>query len=208
MSRNSCRRCLRPESLCLCAAIVPIFNRTTIVLLQHPGERRHPFNTAIIAKLALQNVHFDVHWNTKKPLDLSALLPPGTALLYPGPTATNLDGLRQPERPTGLVVLDGTWWGAKKLLKVNPVLASLPKVSFPTDSTMGHKLRREPAAGYMSTVEAIHLALTLIEPETANLESLMRAYDRLVEGHLSERARRRDSRYRTRVGPRRAGDST
>ena len=94
------------------------------------------------------------------------------------------------------MVLDGTWWGAKKLLKLNPALLSLPRVTLPLGTSPGHKLRREPAAGYLSTIEAIHEALTLLEPETPGLDCMMRAYDRLVDGHLAERAKRHDSRHR------------
>ena len=199
MTRPTCLRCLRPRALCICTALAHIDNHTEIILLQHPGERRHPFGTAIIARLGLTKIRFDVHWNTRKPLELAAGLPRGTALLYPGPTAKNLAELTPEERPPALVVLDGTWWGAKKLLKVNPVLGRLPKVTLPFSGSAGHKLRREPAAGYMSTIEAIHAALEILEPETRGLDSLMRAYDRLIEGHLAERAKRRDSRHKDRL---------
>jgi|WetSurMetagenome_2_1015567.scaffolds.fasta_scaffold163864_3 DTW domain-containing protein len=199
MTRPTCLRCLRPGALCICGAIEPVDNRTEVILLQHPGERRHPFGTAIIARLSLAHIRFDVHWNTRKPLELAHQLPSGAALLYPGPTARSLAEVPPAERPTALVVLDGTWWGAKKLLKSNPVLAALPRVTLPFDGTAGHKLRREPALGYMSTIEAIHTALRLIEPTTRGLDSLMKAYDRLIDGHLEERAKRRDSRHKERA---------
>ena len=48
------------------------------------------------------------------------------------------------------------------------------------------------------SVEAIHDALAILEPETLNLGALLAAYARLVDGHLAERARRRDSRYTAR----------
>jgi DTW domain-containing protein len=202
MARSSCLCCLRPRALCICGAIVPIDNRTNVVLLQHPGERRHPFGTAVIAKLALANIHFEVHWDTSAPLDLERLLRPGTALLYPGPTAKDLAALSAAERPEALVVLDGTWWGAKKLLKVNPALSRLPRVTLPFGISPGHKLRREPAVGFMSTIEAIHAALQIIEPGTVGLDSLLRTYELLVDGHLAERAKRRDPRYRARADDR------
>ena len=198
MARPTCLRCLRPSALCICRALTGVDNRTEIILLQHPGERRHPFGTAIIARLGLKRVRFDVHWDTKQPAVLAAELPRGAALLYPGPTAKNLVELTAAERPPALVVLDGTWWGAKKLLRVNPALAGLPRVTLPFMSEAGHKLRREPAKGYMSTIEAIHAALVILEPDTAGLDSLMRAYDTLIEGHIAERARRHDSRYKDR----------
>jgi hypothetical protein len=91
--------------------------------------------------------------------------------------------------------LDGTWWGAKKLFKRNPALQQLPRVTLPLGVSPGHKLRKEPAAGYLSTIEAIYASLKFLEPETPKLDVLMTAYDRLCDGHTAERNHRYTSRF-------------
>jgi len=164
-------------------------------ILQHPGERRHPFGTAIIVQLALTNSRFDVVWDTEQEKFGDAAFPPGTALLFPGPTASDLSTMPTEKRPHTLVVLDGTWWGAKKLFNKNPALQRLPRVTLPLGVSPGHKLRREPAAGYLSTIEAVYASLKFLEPYTPNLDVLMAAYDRLCDGHLAERKSRHSSRY-------------
>ncbi len=53
--RERCYQCFRPLSLCFCDAIPRIENRTDVLILQHVGERFHPFNTARIVQKALRH---------------------------------------------------------------------------------------------------------------------------------------------------------
>ena len=55
--RERCYQCFRPMSLCFCEAIPQIDNRTDVLILQHVGERFHPFNTARIVQKALRRCH-------------------------------------------------------------------------------------------------------------------------------------------------------
>ena len=51
--RDRCYDCFRPTEHCLCRWIEPVDNRTGILVLQHPKERGHAFNTVRLARLAL-----------------------------------------------------------------------------------------------------------------------------------------------------------
>ena len=51
--RALCTRCLRPVSVCYCAALPRIETATKIVILQHPRERFMPIGTARMASLCL-----------------------------------------------------------------------------------------------------------------------------------------------------------
>jgi len=53
--RVICSNCDRPESVCLCGALVQVPTRTRVVILQHPRESAVPINTARIAERALSN---------------------------------------------------------------------------------------------------------------------------------------------------------
>ena len=55
MARPTCYRCLRPRVSCVCGLITPVDNRTRVVIVQHPRERRHPFGTVRLARLGLRN---------------------------------------------------------------------------------------------------------------------------------------------------------
>lgn len=56
--RPTCLSCSKPLSLCLCTRIKsPNFdNKVHLTILQHSLERKHPLNSAKIAKLGLKNV--------------------------------------------------------------------------------------------------------------------------------------------------------
>ena len=98
MSRSDCPQCRRPLSRCVCAAIRPVSNATGVTVVQHPAERNHPFNTARLARMALDHIAVEVAW--KGAIDQPDL-PPGTALLYPGDDARDLASLPSQDRPRG-----------------------------------------------------------------------------------------------------------
>src|ERR1700722_16678898 len=120
--RAVCGRCRRPVSVCYCRPLTSLETRTRVVLLQHPRERDVAIGTARMASLCLPNseLHVGVHWRGSVALGRAlsgAAGPP--ALLYPGPGA--IDVLRHPpSSPVTLVVVDGTWSQAKKVLRENP----------------------------------------------------------------------------------------
>lgn len=182
--RQECLRCRRPTDLCVCATVRRVCNRTGVTILQHPGERDHPFNTARLARLALEDVALHTAWDGR----IEAVdLPPGAAVLYPGPDATLLG---EGPSPAHLVVLDGTWPQAKALYRDSPWLQQLPCVGLAPVAPSSYRIRREPAAHCLSTIEAIHAALSAIEPDTPGLDALLDGFDALVEGQLAQLASR------------------
>lgn len=182
---RDCLRCRRPRSLCICDAIRPVANRTGLTIVQHPGERDHPFNTARLANLSLERSTLLTAWDgvLERPD-----LPEGTAVLYPAPGAPVLG--EEAEPPRHLVVLDGTWPQAKSLYRLNPWLAELPAVALAPTRPSTYRIRREPAEHCLSTIEAVASALLSIEPETAGLDGLLAGFDALVEGQIAEVGRR------------------
>jgi len=198
--RANCYRCLKPEALCLCARIPRVENRTEVLILQHPKERRHPFGTARIARLGLARCA--VHVPNPKfadslahPLDTSATC----ALLYPHPEARDLAELPADQMPSQLVVLDGTWAHARRLYKDNPWLHALPHVQLTPAQPSRYRIRREPDPMCISTIEAIVQSLRHIEPDTQGLDGLIAAFDDLIDDHLDTRPQRRHGPRRVRA---------
>jgi DTW domain-containing protein YfiP len=76
--------------------------------------------------------------------------------------------------PDTLVVLDGSWGQARRMLQRIPPLRTMPRLSLPVRDA--ERLRRPTVAGGMSTLEAIAAALELLgDAETARaLEALHR----------------------------------
>lgn len=196
--RELCRRCLRPVDFCLCAGCPPVRSRTRVVLLQHPREARLAICSAWMTRLALENaeLHRGVRFGDH-PRVREVARQPGTALLFPGEGARPA-GARSSPVPETLVVIDGTWLQAEKMLRVNPELAALPRISVEPDRPSGYgALRREPAAHTLSTIEAVALALGAFEGDARPFQPMCEAFRRLVERQLAcARGDRRSPRHR------------
>lgn len=158
-------------------------NVTRVLIVQHPRERRHPFGTARLARLGLRNMELRVAFAGYGPIvspdeDLS-----NAALLYPGPPAAVL-GPGGPT-PTTLVVADGTWNTASKLLRDHAWLEALPRVALEPKRPGNYRIRRAPdPSRQLSTIEAITLALQAIEPQTDGLDGLLEAFDSMIDRQI------------------------
>ena len=184
MSRSQCARCLRPATHCLCPLIPQLDSRTRVLLLQHPSEVNHALNTARLAALGLNNAELIVGEVFE---DLPALLnPPGyqARLLFPAQDAQPLQAYTPSDQPLLLVVPDGTWRKARKLLHLNPLLAALPRVTLAGGAVSRYRLRKAPGPGALSTVEAIVQALQTLEAPTS-FEPLLRPFEALIEGQIA-----------------------
>lgn len=185
-SASRCRRCARPQDRCLCALIPLLASATRVLVIQHPSERRHALNTARFLVEGLVNAELliteqlagDDRWNT-------VLLDPDwrTELLFPGPGAEVIGCGGADNRPRRLILLDGTWRKARKLLHLNPVLSGLPRVTLPAGQTSRYRLRKAPGPEALSTIEAAVCALQLIEPET-DFHPLLIPFEALIAAQI------------------------
>ncbi|MBK5478645.1 DTW domain-containing protein [Pseudomonas sp. TH21] len=184
MSRPQCPTCLRPATHCLCAQIPSLDSRTRVLLLQHPSEVNHALNTARLAALGLNNAQLVVGEVFD---NLATLLnPPGyqARLLFPADDAQPLQAYASGDQPLLLVVPDGTWRKARKLLHLNPLLAALPRVTLAEGAVSRYRLRKAPGPGALSTVEAIVRALQVLEAPTS-FEPLLKPFEALIEGQIA-----------------------
>jgi len=188
MSRAHCSRCQRPASHCLCAWIPDLPSRSRILLLQHPDESVHPLNTARLAALGLQRARLRIGERFD---DLASLLAdPGLRplLLFPGAPAVDVADWRStaPGTDTLLIVLDGTWRKARRLLRLNPALADLPRLALAPAVPSRYRVRRALEPGALSTVEAVAAALEMLEPG-GGFEALLAPFDAMVDGQIAAR---------------------
>ncbi|HND54022.1 MAG TPA: tRNA-uridine aminocarboxypropyltransferase, partial [Pirellulaceae bacterium] len=176
--RFRCYTCFRPVATCFCHLLPSIDNRTELLIVQHRREHFHPFNTARLVHRSLRNssliaAHVDrlgelVHYKD------------GAGLLFPGPTAELLDDTPPDRRPRQLVVIDGTWHQAKTLLRDVPGLSRLPRFRLAPAEPSRFLIRKEPTAESLSTVEAVVMALRVLEPDTSGFERLLAAFYQMV----------------------------
>ena len=182
--RDRCYSCFRPKSACFCAAIPRVDNRTEVLILQHVRERFHPFNTARMVHRALKNSMLLVD-QTPQLAAMPLPLKPRTGLLFPGEGSTLLSDLAPDERPDQLVIVDGTWHHAKTLVRDIPALHDLPRYGLAPSSPGRYRIRREPTATSLSTVEAAVAALQTLEPETKGLVQLLEAFNTMIERQMA-----------------------
>jgi DTW domain-containing protein YfiP len=145
--------------------------RIEVVFLRHASERDRLTNTGHWAALALEGSAVLEQGLPGARLDDSALAAPGTWILFPSPHPPPADA----GPPRRLVVPDGTWPQARRMVQRVPALRALPRLPLPP-ALPAARLRR-PVAGGMSTLEALAAALRQLgEPEpAARLDALLAA---------------------------------
>lgn len=190
--------------------------RTRIVLLMHPKEhRRVKCNTGRLTHLNLAaseivpGLRFDDHPRVRALIDDPANL---AVLLYPGKDALVLG--RDPLPAAGstgrrLVVflIDATWHDARAVARQNPGLLALPRVALRPRAPSRYRIKRQPAAWCLSTLEAVHELLLCLEAagldDYPDKRRLLAAFDAMQDYQVRQTAARRSVRTLHRVrGPR------
>ena len=198
--RPTCFRCLRPTPFCVCSGIAPARARSRLVILQHPREAGLAICTARLTHVLVEGaeLHRGVRFGgVARVRELAAI--PGAALLFPGEGAVPAASLADAPPPV-LFAVDATWFHAARVLRDNPFLARLPRVAVHPAAASGYgDLRREPAEGHLSTIEAVALALGALERDPARFAPMGEAFRRAVQLQIDCTRARRNPRHRPRT---------
>lgn len=168
-----CVRCSLHHGLCLCHDFAPLTLATQVVVIQHAKEAKRTTNSGRLVPIALTGGEVRLRGAPGLPLHTADLHPPDrrTVLLYPLPGTPPLvpDG-----RPVTLLVPDGNWTQARKLVQREPALLRAERAALPPGPPSRYRLRTHPDPTRVSTFEAIARALGVLEgPEVqARLEHL------------------------------------
>jgi len=193
--RPTCYTCRKPQVSCYCKELHPVSSRPRIVILMHPLEARHPVGTGRLAHRCLSNSRLWVGTEFDEQSELACLIRDPSLnplLLFPGAESISLDGLdddRRSEildstRESVVIVLDATWSIANKMLRQSPVLQAIPRVSFSPGPRSGFLVRRQPRPECLSSLEAIHRVLCLMDgPE--RYEGMLRVFESMVSRQLA-----------------------
>lgn len=172
MSRETCYRCFWPKALCWCPSITPMETRTKFVFLMHPKEfKQEKAGTGRLTHLCLagSEIHVGVGFDDNESVQELITDPRNfPVLLYPGQNARNLsDGALHPDDLAGrrllVLLLDATWSCARKMLKLSPTLQRLPRIMFTPSAPSRFVIKQQPQAGCLSTLEATHELLVVLE---------------------------------------------
>ncbi len=155
-----CARCAMRRELCICGRLPRVRSRVRIVLVRHHVEAYKTTNTGRVVALCLEGCTVHTWRGRGEPLDLPPLDPASTFVLFPrweGPTVPAAR-LARVARPT-VVVADGTWRQAGRIVRRLPALKGLPAVTIPVTAPRHPTLRAERNPGSLPTAEAVALLL-------------------------------------------------
>lgn len=191
MARERCEACFRLKTLCLCEPLPKIDNAVEVLFLQHPMEKLQVKGSARLTFLSLRHAH----WQEGEAFDVIPVLEQWlqdnmqVVLLYPllgdkvpsmTPESLVLDLADDGLQEIKLVVLDGTWKKTRKMLFLNPQLASLPRLEVVMTSASHYAIRKQKNAQTYSTLEAIQQALSDLEKNAEKYAPLSRVLKDLV----------------------------
>ncbi len=168
MSRAVCEKCQFSATTCLCDDLVKVENSLSIIILQHPSELKVTKNTAKLLPLCTEHCTLVQGQSSSDFTILNTLPQATTALLYPDPDAILIDQVSEQsqifsQQLTHLIVIDGTWKKAFKILQLTPRLTTFKKISFATIPPNRYRIRKAPRPDSLSTLEAVAHSLMLIE---------------------------------------------
>lgn len=171
--REMCYKCFWPLPLCWCPTLQPMQTRTRFVFLMSPKEfKQEKAGTGRLTHLCLPNseLRMGLDGFDKNELVQTLINDPKNypVLLYPGVTARNLSKGDLAAADLGgrqLVVflIDATWGGARKLLRLSPSLQRLPRIMFTPSAPSRYVIKQQPQEGCLSTLEAVHELLMALE---------------------------------------------
>lgn len=180
-----CVRCALHVPLCMCAAVEPLPVATRVVVLQHRTESTRTSNSGRLVPLTLTGGEVRILGLPDRPLDTADLRDPErrVLLLYPLPGAPELTPDPTDPRPVTMVVPDGNWRQARRLVLRTPHLLAARKVRLPPGPPSRYRLRTHPDPARISTFEAVARALGILEGEAVRRQ-LERWFDVFVERTL------------------------
>lgn len=160
-----CPRCRMVTALCYCAEISAVPTRTRITLVLHAMEQRKSSNSGRLVSYALSNSEILVHGRKDEILNTIAAQGYAPYVLHPDGAST-IDSPSFLElallTPIQLIVPDGNWGQASRMVKRIPGLQNLPMVRLPRGRGV-FRLRKNPDPERMGTMEAIARALEILE---------------------------------------------
>ncbi len=168
---------------CVCDQIKRFESPIPILVVRHWKERHKPSNTARLAGLAVSNLRIVDYGAPNTTWEPKILDVPNPVLLFPDEESKPL-----PYEPKSIVVVDGSWPQARKLVNKLPALHAMPRISVQPPTQPPMRLRKPPVADGMSTIEAIgRLMEHLGKPEAgASLDEL---YAAVVKATIAARGR-------------------
>jgi DTW domain-containing protein len=200
--RSLCYTCFQPRQNCYCAHVrVRRFDpKIKFVILLHNIEARRRIATGRMSHLCLENSSLIRGQDYSENLVVNEIIANPRnhcVILYPGKNSKNLTdiqpslrgGLFPQDKDLVIFVIDGTWSTARKMVRSRNLMA-LPRICFSPSTPSNFRVRKQPAEGCYSTLEAIHHTIDLVgasrgfDVQGRRHDGLLSVFDTMVEKQL------------------------
>lgn len=155
--------------------------KTQLIVLQDPCEVNHAKNTVRLLKLVMPSVQMVVGEDETDFADLRLQLSQATKpvyLLYPSDQSVNAQSAGI-QHDCILLLLDGTWRKAFKMLQLNPWLKALPALHLNLAHSSGYRIRKANRSDSLSSLEAAAYSLAELD-STLDISPLLDVFDAMV----------------------------
>ncbi len=186
MTRPSCPNCHYPLKACLCESIEQIEVSTEIIILQDPSEVGHAKNSVRLLSLVIPQTQVVIGEGADDYAQLQNYLNACNKpvyLVYPSDESQNA-AEESFDKGAVILLLDGTWRKAYKLLQLNPWLLQYPALHLDLESASNYTIRKASRSDSLSTLEAAAMMLKAIEPNV-DVRPLTRALSAMVDQRLN-----------------------
>ena len=204
--RQSCIICERPLTVCWCNYLpnpkVSLKSNTSVIIIQHPSEKKRKIRTALMAVHGLNAGDCKIFPRRKvtETDDLCRLLKSSNAyILYPTKNSKNINDVTHDTEHKSLIILDGTWDEAKKIYSRSPVLQRLPTIHLELKNKSEYVVRTQPSETCLSTIETVAHSLAILENDPTISERLLKPLHMLCTFQLAHGAVQHDNKSHKRV---------
>lgn len=198
MPRELCPKCDYITQNCVCEHITPTEHQIVLHILQHPSEVKNAKNTVKLLTLISNNTQVHIGEQESDFKNIKSLYesqPSQFGLLFPSDDANIISP--QEHQIKHLILIDGTWKKAKKILHLNPWLKNIPHFTFAEDINTEYQIRASSVKGSLSTIEAAAYSLNQfencsIDPFLCALNGLKLSFTKRMPSQVKARYQQRE----------------
>lgn len=207
-NRDFCYSCYRPKSSCMCEYTKPIATNTKFIILMHPKEFRKTKNgSGHFTHLNLSNsvvfigIDFTENKEINKIVDDQSN---NCYILYPDKNSIKLNtqSIKEDGKNNVIFIIDSTWACSKKILRVSKNLHNLPRLSFEHTKSSAFKIKTQPNAYCLSTIESTLCILELLNKhnientKNEQLESFLKPFDKMIQYQINRAVKENGGKVR------------
>ena len=164
--------------------------------MQHPSEVKHAKNTVRLMRLVMPDIKVVVGESAEDFNELQQYLSQSTKpvfIVYPGESSQAVEQ-SDAQSDCIIILLDGTWRKAYKILQCNPWLLQYPALHLAVSHQSEYIIRKAKRSDSLSTLEATALILTALD-QKLDVSPLFVAFNAMVEHRLNAMPEQVKARY-------------